>query len=146
MTKLNKYLFKWKHYPLYYWNWNTAIRLYHNKPKSYFHLIVHKWVWLVWTQRKMCNIKITFIICLCCFPILWAFTFKAELKILFGYRGWLFWTNSTRSSPLLYILQLTNIFFQRGYFVKFGGKSPLANLYFGPCFKELVQIIYFLMQ
>ena len=53
-----------------------------------------------------------------------------RLKILFWLQG-LFWTNSTKSSPLVYILPLTNIF-QRGYFVKFGGKSPLAPLYFEP--------------
>ena len=54
-----------------------------------------------------------------------------RLKILFWLQG-LFWTNSTKSSPLVYILPLTNIF-QRGYFVKFGGKLPLAPLYFEPC-------------
>ena len=36
---------------------------------------------------------------------------------------------SIKSSPLVYILPLTNIF-QRSYFVKFGGKSPLTPEYF----------------
>ena len=52
-------------------------------------------------------------------------------KYFFWLQG-LFWTKSTKSSPLVYILPLTNIF-QRGYFVKFGGKLPLAPLYFEPC-------------
>ena len=60
---------------------------------------------------------------------------RARLKILFWLQG-LFWTNSTKSSPLVYILPLTNIF-QRGYFVKFGGKSPLAPLYFEPWLRVL---------
>ena len=43
----------------------------------------------------------------------------------------LFWTNSTKSSALVYILPLPNIF-QRVYFVKFGGESRLALLFFEP--------------
>ena len=41
----------------------------------------------------------------------------------------LLWINFTKSSPLVYILPLTNIF-QRGYFVKFGDKLPLSPLVF----------------
>ena len=57
--------------------------------------------------------------------------YRQASKYLFGLQG-LFWTNSIKSSPLVYILPLTYIL-QRGYLVKFGGESPLAPLYFEPC-------------
>ena len=59
--------------------------------------------------------------------------FGPGLKILFWLEG-LFWTDCTKSkSPLLYILPLTKNF-QNGYFVKIGGKLPLALLNFEPWF------------
>ena len=66
------------------------------------------------------------------YPLPACYTTKAQNTFLVTGGQGLFWTNSTKSSPLVYILPLTNIF-QKGYFVKFGGKSPLAPLYFEPC-------------
>ena len=45
----------------------------------------------------------------------------------------LFWTNSTKSSPLRVYFAMDKNFskiFQRGYFVKFGSESPLAPLFY----------------
>ena len=54
--------------------------------------------------------------------------FAPGLKILLWLQG-LFWTNSTKSSPLVCILPLTNIF-QRGLFCKIWGRIALSPLVF----------------
>ena len=52
-------------------------------------------------------------------------------KYFFFWLQKLIWTNSTKSSHLVHILLLTNIF-QRSYFVTFGGSITPAPMYFEP--------------
>ena len=58
-------------------------------------------------------------------------TMLQDSKYFFWLQG-LFWTNSTKSNPLVYILPLTSIF-QRAYFVKFWGRLALRSLLFWAC-------------